>query len=296
MNFMQMNKLQPESPEEQNAIFNIAKSKSRTQPEYCPVTIELRDTSQSDRRGAGFHSFELYTKTDTEGGRVRDTQDVRIVDKFVSFIVHPDYRGLMLHIPSTSLNLDMLASHWDQNVFVIHQEDVEAKVAQMAEQKRSVRSSNEKPVVSVSPLSEEAEIARLEAQIAALKAKMDIENENEEGGTEEYQGEVGQTTTFDERENGVRAEDITINQGEVSVFESNVDENEVSGQVSTQKEPPQKVKSRPTKKLYTPAQKEAARVAVHEKYGDEINTMGKKYYVTPKYRRWLKEELEGVAA
>lgn len=140
MNYQQRQALEEDSPAMADTIFKQANGRARQDSQYRPITLELTDESKDRHIWGGAHVFELRHEAVAQNtGRLRDRVAVRIVDKCANFIDHPDYAGLMLHIPSTERNLKMLATHHSANRWVIHQKDVATQVAKEAENIAPVR-------------------------------------------------------------------------------------------------------------------------------------------------------------
>lgn len=140
MNYQQRQALEEDSPAMADTIFKQASGRARQDPQYRPITLELTDDGKDRHIWGGADVFELRHEAVAQNtGRLRDRVAVRIVDKCANFIDHPDYAGLMLHIPSTERNLNMLATHHSANRWVIHQEDVATQVAKEAENIDPVR-------------------------------------------------------------------------------------------------------------------------------------------------------------
>jgi len=124
--------LDPTSTERFDAILKHAISKSRQDPTFAPITLELVDTSRGDWTISGFDVFTLSVTETTEGGRAREKVSVDIAQKFDEFIPHPDYEGMVTNIPSTDHNIEVLATHVSENLWRIHQENVAQIVAARA--------------------------------------------------------------------------------------------------------------------------------------------------------------------
>lgn len=134
MNYQQRQSMEEDSPAMADTIFKQASGRARQDPQYRPITLELTEEDKGRHTWGGADVFELRHEAVAQNtGRLRDRVTVRIVDKCANFIVHPDYAGLMLHIPSTERNLKMLATHHSANRWIIHQEDVATQVAKDAE-------------------------------------------------------------------------------------------------------------------------------------------------------------------
>lgn len=115
---------QENSPARMDAIIKIAKNKSRTEPEFEPIILELTNVGQRDKQWCGAHAYVLDESEMTSGGRTRTVRNVKIDYRFQSFIEHNDYENLMIAVPATQHNIDVLVSHHAENEWVIHNERI----------------------------------------------------------------------------------------------------------------------------------------------------------------------------
>lgn len=132
MNLNQRSKLQEDSPEREEAIYNLAKKQAQKEPEKSPITLELTQKSINHYRIAGADAFKLEIQEITDGGRHREQRTLTVGDDFMTFVNHEAYEGLMKVIPATEHNLKFLASHQSGNRWYIHEDKWREKVAQMA--------------------------------------------------------------------------------------------------------------------------------------------------------------------
>lgn len=141
MNQPMRNALAEDSPERMNVIEKLATAQARTDKRFRPITLEFTKLSVSNNLVAGWDTFDVDIRDITEGGRVRQQRTVVIVDKFASFVEHPDYSGIMIHIPSTEHNMKCLASAHMDGRWQIIQDDVREEVERMAAEIVPVRNA-----------------------------------------------------------------------------------------------------------------------------------------------------------
>lgn len=135
-------KLQEGSSEREDAIYKRASKKAVSEDaKFKPIRIELTNTSIGSYNMCGHDGFELTITDRFEGGIMRETMEISIVDKFQWFTRHDDYEGLILTIPSTERNFAILAAHVEENKIFIHEEDVRAKVTKLAEELKARRTT-----------------------------------------------------------------------------------------------------------------------------------------------------------
>lgn len=108
------------SSERMNAIIRIATNKSKSDPTFEPIILELTNKAQQEKRFSGAHVFVFDESEEVYGGRTRLMWTVRIEDRFTDFIEHDDYQNLMLAIPATNHNVDLLVSHHAGGEWTIH--------------------------------------------------------------------------------------------------------------------------------------------------------------------------------
>ena len=179
MNLNARNKLQEDSPEREEAIYNIAKRQREQNPEMAPITLELTKSAIDHFRIGGFHAYELIVSEVTEGGRHREEKRVEIKDNFISFVHHEAYVGLMKVIPATNHNLELLASHWAGNRWFIHEDEWRKKVELMAanvKPQRDETAEQTEPefMPHVSAITEESAKKRLAELQQQIKAQEEL--------------------------------------------------------------------------------------------------------------------------
>lgn len=150
---------QENSPERMDAIIKIAKNKSRTEPEFEPIILELTNNGQREKRWCGAEVFVLEESDQTDGGRTRTVRNIKIEYRFSDFIEHSDYENIMIAIPATKHNLDMLVSHHAENEWIIHNNKIADIVEERAKTIVPVRNAvaeKQQPVFTT-PLNETPE-------------------------------------------------------------------------------------------------------------------------------------------
>lgn len=208
MNMQQKNALQEGSPEREDAVYNLARTRMREDPEWQPVRLELKNTYQSQYNISGHDGFDIVMKEDTHGGRIREMRELTIVDKFQHFVEHPDYAGLIKVIPATQHNLRLMASHVPDDIWHIHDDDIREKVEAYFEE---MKASKNKPAVirpDIEPKADIVEIAPSTATAEAPKEAAVRETEDDDddpdGGEDEYEAPAPQAPQESDEENEKR--------------------------------------------------------------------------------------------
>lgn len=124
MNLAVKGALQEGGWERENAICKIASAKAMSDPRFRPVTLELKNKGIGYWTIVGCDTYDLTVTSTSDNGKAREKRDVTIGCNFVDFIEHPDYEGLMINIPATERNMNVLASHLMDDRWTIHQQDV----------------------------------------------------------------------------------------------------------------------------------------------------------------------------
>jgi len=132
MNQPMRNALAEDSPQRMDVIGKLAAAQARTDKRYKPITLEFLKMSVSEFSVAGWDTFDVDIRDISEGGRVRQQRTVVITDKFANFVEHPDYTGIMIHIPATERNMKCLASAHMDHRWNIVQDDVREEIEEMA--------------------------------------------------------------------------------------------------------------------------------------------------------------------
>lgn len=165
-------KMQQGSPEELETVFKIAKAKSSEDKKYTPIILELKDKSKKKWVMAGVDTFRYVNTENANTGRT--DRDVLIEQRFVDFVMHLDYRGIICVIPATDLNLNVLATHVDDDIWVMHTEDwVKTEVEKRYADVKPVRNAkleHTPPALQDTQMSEEA---RLKQQVIELQKALD---------------------------------------------------------------------------------------------------------------------------
>lgn len=170
MNYRNM--LQEGSADELDAIFKLASAKGREDKKFKPITLEMRNVATKYWRIGGFDTFKLLMTDRVDGGRSRTMRTLEIQDKFVDFLEHSDFEGIVLHIPATEHNLQALATHVPDNRWKIHQDDIREEVQVRAEKIVPIRdSAREAQELEHIPHKKTAE-EQMADEIAELKAKL----------------------------------------------------------------------------------------------------------------------------
>jgi len=173
--------LAEDSPQRMDVIEKLATAQARTDKRFRPITLEFLRTSISEWLVAGWDTFDVDIRDITEGGRVRQQRTVVLADKFASFVEHPDYTGIMIHIPSTERNMKQLASsHRDERWHIV-QDDIREMV-QIASDKivpqRSAEAENAQPDI-MGHVESEADVLRrklaeAEGRLAAVQTQGEV--------------------------------------------------------------------------------------------------------------------------
>lgn len=160
--------LAEDSPQRMDVIEKVALAQARTDKRYRPITLEFNNSSVGEFSVAGWDTFDVDVREITEGGRARQQRSVVIKDRFANFVEHPDYTGIMLHVPSTEHNMRALASAHMDNRWHIVQDDVREEIERLAAEivpQRSPEKENMQPDLMGHTESEEDALRRRVAQL-----------------------------------------------------------------------------------------------------------------------------------
>lgn len=140
-----------------NRIISLAKKKAKSEPEYEPIVLRILDERKNKWR-ITCDSF-VMTSENTRRGIVRHVRiDSTENDNFrrrSSFVLDEDTMDVFLAIPNTPYNIDLLATHLDNNFWSIE--------PQKFRDKAEKRWAEKKAELDAEPVKEpEVEPARLE--------------------------------------------------------------------------------------------------------------------------------------
>jgi len=168
MNQQMRDVLAEDSWERMNVIEKLALAQARTDKRYRPITLEATNKGVGRYTVGGWDTFDLDIRDVTDGGRRRQRRAVVIKDRFADFVDHPDFEGVMIHIPATERNMAALASAHRDGKWVIRQDDIREQVAAASEKivpVRNAASENAQPEHQGHIESEEEALKRRVAEL-----------------------------------------------------------------------------------------------------------------------------------